>query len=96
MKQAIEVVLFRGKPGIDAGQMAAAAQQAEPAMARLPGFVSRSFGHAPDGRYVDIVHWQDMAAAQAAAEAVMQCGECAAFFSLIDEREVQMLHFERG
>jgi hypothetical protein len=96
MSQAIELVLFRGKPGVDAEQMMRAARRAESRIAGLPGFLGRSFGHDSDGRFVDIVHWQDMASAKAAAEAVMQCAECAEFFALIDEREIQMLHFERG
>lgn len=96
MSQTIEVVLFSGKPGISPAQMMAAARQAQPAIEALPGFVSRSFGQGADGRYVDLVHWQDAASAQAAAQAVMQCPQCAEFFQLIDDTQIQMLHFERG
>lgn len=96
MSQTIEMVLFSGKPGISPAQMLAAARQAQPAIEALPGFVSRSFGHSADGRYLDLVHWQDAASAQAAAQAVMQCPDCAAFFQLIDESGLQMLHFERS
>lgn len=32
----------------------------------------------------------------AAAQAVMQCPDCAAFFQLIDESALQMPHFERS
>ncbi len=96
MSQAIEVVLFTGKPGVSAEQMMSAAQRAQPRIAELPGFVSRSVGHAADGCFVDIVHWQDMACAQAASQAVMQCPTCAEYFALIDERQLQMLHFDRA
>jgi hypothetical protein len=96
MSQAIEVVLFYGKPGVSTEQMMLAAQRAQPSIAKLPGFVSRSLGQAADGRYVDILHWQDMACAQAAAQAVMQCPICAEFFGLIDEGKLEMIHFDRA
>jgi hypothetical protein len=96
MPQAIEVVLFSGKPGVSVEQMMSVAQRVQPRIAELPGFVSRSVGHAADGRFVDIVHWQDMACAKDAAQAVMECPTCAEFFALIDERQLLMLHFDRA
>lgn len=96
MQAAIELVLFTAKPGVGTERMIAAARQAETRIRELPGFVSRSFGHAEGGRYVDIVHWTDLDSARAAAEVVMACPVCAGFFALIDERELQMQHFVQG
>lgn len=93
MNNAIEVVIFNANPGVDETQLNAAAQAIVPRIQKLPGFISREFGASGEGKYIDIVHWQNMEAAQAAAQAVMEIPECREFFSLIDEPSVQMLHF---
>lgn len=94
MNNAIEVVIFKAKPGVDEARMKSAASAIKPRIQQLPGFISREFGVSEDGTYVDIVHWQDLASARAGAQAVNDIPECGAFFSLIDEGSAQMLHFE--
>ena len=93
MNKAIEVVIFKAKAGVEPSQLKRTALAIAPRIQTLPGFVRREFAEAEDGTYVDIVHWQDMASAHAAAEAVKTIPECGAFFSLIDGSTVQMLHF---
>lgn len=95
MSTAIEIVIFKPVAGTTQAQLTEAALAITPAIEQLPGYVSREFGASGDGQYVDIVHWRDMAAAQAAAEQVMEIPQCMAFFRLIDEDSVQMLHFNR-
>ncbi|MCV2366541.1 hypothetical protein [Roseateles oligotrophus] len=95
-QQAIEVVIFKGVDGVTPEQMRAAAHKVAPRLQALAGFVSRSFGIGADGRYVDIVHWQDMASAQGAAKEVMDCPQCREFFALIAPESVQMMHFQAG
>ncbi|WP_051208175.1 hypothetical protein [Saccharospirillum impatiens] len=73
--------------------MQQAASAAETHIRQLPGFVDRHFGTGDNDTFIDLVHWQDMAAAKAAAAAVMQMPEFGAFFALIDETTVQMMHF---
>lgn len=97
MKQAaIEVVLFKGLSGVTAQQMQAAAKAVTPILHGLPGFLSRNFGLGAEGLYVDIVHWQNMASAQSAAEQVMSDPRFRDFFALIDSSTVQMMHFEQA
>lgn len=93
MNKAIEVVIFKAKPGIEEARLHNAALAINSQIQQLPGFLSREFGASGEGNYIDIVHWQNMDAAQAAAQAVNQIPECGEFFSLIDESSVQMLHF---
>ncbi|MFN7663384.1 MAG: hypothetical protein ACK5PH_00985 [Inhella sp.] len=93
MSPVIEVVLFRSKPGVSLSHMQQAVQRSQERVATLPGFVSRSTGHAGDGAYVDVVHWQDMSSAEEAAKVVMTCAECADLMALIDLEGVQMQHF---
>ena len=87
----IEIVLFKAAPNITDAQIATAAQALAPALAAREGFVRRELAH--DGaQWVDIVHWRDLAAAQAASEAVMAIPECQHFFAMIDQDSLRMLH----
>ncbi len=93
MSTEIEVVIFKAKPGVDEAMLHTAALAINPRIQQLPGFIQREFGASGEGNYIDIVHWSDMDAAQAAAQLVTQIPECGKFFGMIDESSVQMLHF---
>lgn len=90
----IEVVLFKTKPNVTEAQLATAAQALAPVLAARDGFMRRELVH--DGaQWVDIVHWRDLAAAQAASEAVMAIPACQRFFAMIDQDSLRMLHGAR-
>ena len=88
----LETVTFRLLPGTDpAAFLAAAAATAGP-VARQPGFRDRRLVQGDDGRWTDLVAWSDLAAAQAAAEAIMAEPAFAAFAALIDPEGMEMRH----
>ncbi len=95
MDQAIEVVIFRAKPGITSEQMKNAALAVTPELAALPGFLSREFGLSEGDQYIDIVHWRNLESAKKAAEKVMNIPICSEFFSLIDQTQMQFMHFNK-
>jgi hypothetical protein len=95
MKQAIEVVVFRAKAGIMPEQLQAAALAVTPALSAMPGFVSREFGESEDGQFIDIVYWKDLASAKQAAEKVMSIPVGGEFFGLIDQSQMQFMHFNK-
>ena len=95
MNTAIEVVIFKAKAGVLDNQLQTAAVAITAILNNMPGFISREFGAAADGRYIDIVHWDDLASAQAAAEKVMDIPACGEFFGLIDQDHMQFMHFTR-
>lgn len=87
----IEVVSFNAAPHVTDTQLATAAQVLAPVLAGRDGFIRRELTH--DGeQWVDIVHWRDLAAAQATSEAVMTIPECQHFFAMIDHDSLRMLH----
>ena len=88
----IELVLFKGREGVEPSQLTTAAAVVTPILRAMPGFVSREFSAAADGRYADIVRWISKDHAEAAAQAVVQIAECRAFFSLIDQSSMTFLH----
>ena len=52
-------------------------------LARQRGFVRRELLHGPDGQWVDLVHWEDEAAAHAVFAAAMESPVCAEYFKLM-------------
>jgi hypothetical protein len=90
----IEQVQFRALDPEADQRMAEAAWVAQAAIEQLPGFVSRQFGRAEDGSWVDLVRWQSLAHAQSAAATAGQHPAIAAFFALIDLSSVQMRHYQ--
>lgn len=92
---AIEIVVFRAKPGVSPNELSDAALSAQGCIETIDGFVQRHFGRNGEGQYVDVVYWQSMLHAQAAAETVMKLGPCQHFFSLIDASTIQMMHFDQ-
>jgi hypothetical protein len=50
---------------------------------RQPGFIRRELLRGPDGDWVDLVHWEDEAAAQAVFSAAMESPVCAEYFRLM-------------
>lgn len=95
MNTAIEIVIFKAKADVLDRQLQTAALAITPILEEMPGFISREFGASVDGRYIDIVHWQDLPAAQAAAEKVMGIPTCGEFFGLIDQNNMQFMHFTK-
>ena len=49
-----------------------------------PGLVRRELLRAPDGGWVDLVHWADAAAAEAMVRAAAESEACAAYFRLME------------
>ena len=95
MNIAIEVVVFKAKAGVSDGQLQAAALAVTPILKKMPGFISREFAVSEDGKYIDVVHWKDLSSAKAAAENVMSIPVCGEFFGLIDQNEMQFMHFTK-
>ena len=93
MNIAIEVVVFKAKAGVSDSQLQTAALAVTPILKEMPGFISREFGASEDGKYIDVVHWKDLPSAKAAAEKVMSIPKCGEFFGLIDQNQMQFMHF---
>ena len=92
---AVELALFNNKPGVTGAEIVEASQAMEATLATWPGFIRRELVELGEGRWVDIVHWQSMALANAAVETAMTCPVCLAFFALLDEHKGEMLHGHR-
>ena len=92
MLPATEVVIFEAREEVSSTALLNAAQVMEKTLQSWNGFIDRELVSLGNGKWIDIVHWQDMASAQAAQEEAMQSEICLTFFSLIKEKNMQMYH----
>lgn len=91
----VEVVVFSLTEGASAEQLLASNEAVEAWAKTQPGFVSKELFHvAEQDKWIDIVRWESMDAAHAAAGAAMGSDACAPMFALIDMESTLMLHGE--
>ena len=89
---ATEVVIFEARDAVTNETLLNAAKAMEKTIQSWEGFINRELVDLGNGKWIDIVHWQDMASAQAAQEKAMHSEICLTFFSLIKEENMQMFH----
>ncbi|UCI27559.1 antibiotic biosynthesis monooxygenase family protein [Mesorhizobium sp. B2-8-5] len=88
MSETLEIVTFRLKPGTEAGFVGVMTDW----LARQPGFLSRQLGRCEDGSWVDVVRWQSLEQAQAAADRIMAEIGASEAVQAIDPASVDMRH----
>jgi hypothetical protein len=91
---AIEIVVFRLTADADEVAFQQASAAVAPAIAALDGFISRQLYRAPDGRWIDTVHWRHLDDALAAARRFPTLPGADAFSAVIDPASVTVLHGE--
>ena len=91
----LELVVFGLRPGTTREQFLATNEAASQWMEQQPGFVSHELSYAPAGdRWIELVRWETLGHAEAAAEAAMSSSSCAPMFALIEMDSALMLHGE--
>ena len=91
----LEVVLFHVKAGVTDTQVLAASAKTQEWLAQADGYLARELSKDDEGQWLDIVHWRTLAAAQAAAEQIMQQPCAADFMAIIDPERITMLHVKQ-
>jgi len=91
MTETLKIVTFRPKPGTEAG-FAGNNTVMTDWLARQPGFLGRHLGRREDGTWVDVVRWQSLEQAKAAADRIMaEIGDSEAV-QAIEPASVDMSH----
>jgi hypothetical protein len=93
MTETLEIVTFRLKPGTEAGFVANNGLMTD-WLARQPDFLSRQLGRREDGVWVDVVRWQSLEQAKAAADRIMAEIGGSEAVQAIDPASVNMMHAE--
>ncbi len=87
----VELVVFKLKDGADVDAFQQAADSVNSFLDSAPGFIKRELLR-DDERWVDIVHWESVAQAQAAAESIMGNEAGQHFGSFIDDSDMLFTH----
>ncbi len=90
----LEVVTFKLQDGIDEVEFMASARGLEHWLKKVGGFINRELSKNEAGLWVDIIHWESLPQALAAAEQIMAAPEGQAFGSAIDPESITMMHVQ--
>jgi hypothetical protein len=97
----VEWAPFRLLAGVSEQELLAASETLQrDFVARQRGFIRRELLRGADGAWVDLVHWEDQAAALAVFTAAMESPVCARYFKLMVTSEAadpaaNVLHLHR-
>ena len=91
----LELAVFKLNDGVTREQFLATNDAVSRWISEQPGFISRDLSHDAEGdRWIDIVWWETMEQAAAAAERAMTSESCAPMFASIDMQSLLMVHGE--
>ncbi len=90
--ETVELVVFSAKAGVSDERIVKSAEGMLDTIQKWQGFISRELIKTADGKWVDIVHWNDLEAALAAQHKAMQSDSCLLFFSLLEQNNQQIFH----
>ena len=89
----LELVVFSLKDGVSQERLLATADAVSAWALRQPGFVSRDLSYnAEHDKWIEVVYWDSLADAEAAAKASETSDQCAPMFALIDMESALFLH----
>lgn len=92
--KAIELVLFKPKPGISADEVKDSLTSLNSVLESYDGFVSRQLAEGKENQWMDLVFWETIEHAKFAAEDVTKNENAIKAFGVIDEKEMSFFHFE--
>ena len=93
----LELVVYKLNEGVSREQFLGTNDAASTWISTQPGFISRDLVYDGAGdRWVDVIWWETMENATAAAELSTTSQSCAPMFALIDIDSALMLHGEQA
>ena len=94
-RKVLELVVFKLNEGVSRDEFVATNDAVSSWISEQPGFLSRDLSYDAEGdRWIDVLWWETMKDAAAAAELALSSESCAPMFSLIDMTSMLMLHGE--
>ncbi len=92
-QKVLELVVFKLAEGVTDDAFLQTTGPASDWVKTQPGFISRELSRSPDGeKWIEVVWWETLESAEAAAAAAMSSSACSPIFSLIDFENTLMLH----
>ena len=92
--ETMEVVVFNTKGEVSSQQLIHSANLMQETLRSWDGFISRELVQVSETKWIDVVHWKNLATAKSAQEKAMKSTVCLTFFNLIDNKQQQFHHGE--
>lgn len=93
----LEVVVYTLNDGVSHDDFVRAYDELSAWISQKPGFVSREVMRGTaDGKWIELVYWDDLASAEAVAADSVSAPECAPFFAVVDMASALLLYGEPG
>jgi hypothetical protein len=93
-KHILEVVEFKLNNSVSEDTFLSEVHKTNAFVSSLKGFMKRHTAKNETGLWIDIVEWQDMESAQAAAETFVTSEPAKDFIGMLDQKTISMQHFE--
>ena len=91
----LELVVYKLNEGVSREQFLGTNDAVSSWISRQPGFISRDLAYDAEGdRWIDVIWWETMENAGAAAELSQTSESCAPMFAQIDMESALMVHGE--
>lgn len=91
--KAIELVIFEARPEFNQQEVKSSLELVNSILTSYKGFISRRLARNEDGQWMDLVLWESMEDAKAAADDIMKQKIAQEAFSVIDEQTMEFYHF---
>jgi hypothetical protein len=91
----VEIVTFKLKAGASEQDFLQAANAIQTDLQTMSGYMSRELLKDEHDGWIDLIHWQSMEQALAAAEAMITLPGVGLFITMIDETSMTMRHLHQ-
>jgi hypothetical protein len=88
----IEITLFKIRPDVEETAFLEADVAFNEALKAMGGLIQRELLKGDNHQWVDIIHWENLAAAQHSANTIVQHPQASAFIQMLDTSDSKMLH----
>jgi hypothetical protein len=94
-QRVLELVVFKLNEGVSREQFLGTVDPVSSWASEQPGFISRELSYDAEGdRWIDLLWWETIEDAHAAAEVALTSESCAPMLALIDGESTLMVHGE--
>lgn len=95
-KITVKIVEYRLAKDADEGEFLRMSKALTPKLAKLHGFIKRELHKGEDGRWRDVVYWQNRASADKSEFDIPTIPECVKCIALMDHSDMTVTHFEQA
>jgi len=90
----VEVILFEANPSYSKKEVEKALISFNEIIKVHSGFIERKIANTKDGKYIDILYWNDMNSAKRAGDIINKDPKANELFKVVKQESIQIFHFD--